>query len=161
MASRRAAASLQLLEQTKQASTLQLLFKCARLVNDVAVSRGARRGARVQLRAAHTWLLPHVDLDGTRSTELARRVGISKQAVGQLVDDLVQLRVLERVADPSDGRAKLVRFTAHGRRQIHAGLALLAELGAELEGHVGSKRMKALHDALAAILEVLARSDVR
>ena len=32
-------------------------------------------------------LLPFIDLEGTRSTELARRLGISKQAVGKAVHD--------------------------------------------------------------------------
>ena len=64
------------------------------------------------IRPAHTALFPHIDLSGTRQTALARRMGVSKQAVGQLVSELEQMGALERVPDPSDGRARLVRFAA-------------------------------------------------
>src|SRR5256885_13963788 len=96
----------------KQASVGQLLFKAARLFNERAMARVQRRVPEARL--AHTALLPHIDLDGTRQTEIARRAGITKQAVGQLVDDLIALGLVEREPDPLDGRAHLVRFTDDG-----------------------------------------------
>ena len=59
-------------------------------------------------------LLPHLSRHGIRPTELARRIEVSKQAVGQALADSASRRLVELVPDPSDGRARLVRLTASG-----------------------------------------------
>src|SRR5438270_11986341 len=109
---RRRAGLMRRLQSRKQASVGQLLFKAARLFNERAMARVQTRVPAARL--AHTSLLPHIDLDGTRQTEIARRAGVSKQAVGQLVDELVAVGMLARAPDPDDGRAHLVRFTDAG-----------------------------------------------
>ena len=60
------------LESEKRASVAQLLFKCARLVNERALERvRERRG--IAIRAAHTTLFPHIDVTrGSRLTDLAQ-----------------------------------------------------------------------------------------
>ncbi len=141
------------LEAQKQESTLQLLFKAARLLNECALSRASARGKFPNLRAAHTTLLPHIDLDGTRLSELSRRVGISKQAVGQLVDDLEEFGTCVRKPDPADGRAKLVCFSEAGKRHLLDGLALLRQLEGDLASELGERRMREFHRTLTALLE--------
>ena len=143
------------LEQAKAASVAQVLFKCARLLNEQALARIEQAEGAPRIRPAHTTLFPHLDLAGTRLTELARRLGISKQAVGQLVDELEQMQVVERVPDPSDGRAKLIRFAKKPGTSLLDGLAHLRRLEDELGVAIGAPRMAALHDALGALLVVL------
>ena len=139
------------IEAAKRGSTAQLLFRCARVVNELALDR-VRDSTGMALRPAHTALFPHLDLDGTRLTELARRVGVSKQAVGQLVDELVDMGALERVPDPGDGRARLIRFADRdGEHGIIHGLRVLAGLERELAAAIGQGRWAALHDGLAAL----------
>ena len=138
------------LETEKRASTLQILFKVARLLDERALARlSALRGQR--LRRSHTQLLPHIDLDGTRMSELAERLGVSKQAVTQLVDELESFGVVERVPDPEDARARRVRFTARGRAGFFEGLATLRELERELGRAIGDQSMAELRSALLAI----------
>lgn len=146
---------LERIERAKRASVAQLLFKCARLVNERALERVRQRSGLEALRASHTALFPHIDFEGTRLTELARRLGISKQAVGQLVGELEAMGTLERVPDPSDGRAKLIRFSAQGRRGMLQGLSVLKELEVDYARDIGVERMEALRDALVALEEVL------
>lgn len=146
------------LEAAKRASTAQLLFKAARLLNDEALSRVRARSGERRLRASHTTLLPHIDLEGTRLTVLADKLGVTKQAAGQLVEELEQMGVLERVDDPTDGRAKLIRFSKAGRRGLLDGLGVLRELEQELAQRVGRTRMRALHDALGQIIDLLERA---
>jgi DNA-binding MarR family transcriptional regulator len=67
---------------------------------------------RPNYAAVFQWLGP----DGDRSSELAERCGVSKQAMGDTIDWLEQHGYVERVPDPSDGRAMLVRRTALGWR---------------------------------------------
>jgi DNA-binding MarR family transcriptional regulator len=145
----------QRLEDAKSQSTFQLLFRAARLVDEAARARIRAADPAVDLRAAHMALLPHLALEGSRITDLAARIGITKQAVGQLVDDLVALGVVERAPDPRDGRARLVRFTARGRDGLLHGVAELRAMETELASAVGPGRMDALQDALRALLAAL------
>jgi DNA-binding MarR family transcriptional regulator len=140
------------LEAEKARSTLQLLFKAARLLNEQAIAR-VRSRTKKPFRTAHTTLLPHIDLEGTRLTDLARRLGVTKQATGQLVDELVEMGVLERGPDPLDARAKLVRFSKQGRAGLLEGLSVLSELEEEVAELIGDTKRRTLHDALAAIVE--------
>ncbi len=139
------------LEKEKAQRTVQLLFKAARLLNERAIARVQER-TDPRIRVAHTALFPHVDLEGTRLTEIARRLGTTKQAAGQLVDELEELGVLERVADPADARAKLVRFSKKGRRGLLEGLEVLRGIEEEMRAVVGDAKMRAMHEALAAII---------
>jgi DNA-binding MarR family transcriptional regulator len=106
-------------------------------------------------RLAHTTLLPHIDLDGTRATEIARRAGITKQAVGQLVDDLARLGMLERAPDPDDGRAQLVRFTDEGIAQLLAGLDVLEVIEVELGAELGAALLERLQRDLTKLIPAL------
>jgi len=63
-------------------------------------------------------LASFIDLEGTRSTELARRLGISKQAVAQGVSVLEAKGLVSRAADTADGRAFLVVFTDRGIERL-------------------------------------------
>jgi DNA-binding MarR family transcriptional regulator len=62
--------------------------------------------------AVFQWLGP----EGDRISDLAERCGVSKQAMGETIDWLEQHGYVERVPDPSDGRAILVRRTELGWR---------------------------------------------
>jgi DNA-binding MarR family transcriptional regulator len=63
-------------------------------------------------------IIMHVGRSGIRQSELVRRMGLSKQAVQQLLDDLVKDGVVERKGDPEDRRGKLIVFTAAGRKLL-------------------------------------------
>ena len=142
------------IEAAKRVSAGHLLLKAARLLNERATAR-VRELARVEFRTPHTALLPHIDFEGTRLTELAARVGTSKQAVGELVAELEDMGFLRRDPDPADARARLVRFTAHGRRALLHGLSILAEIEAELAVEIGSTRMDRLRADLGRLLDAL------
>ena len=62
--------------------------------------------------AVFQWLGP----DGDRISDLASRCGVSKQAMGETIDWLERHDYVERVPDPNDGRATLVRRTELGWR---------------------------------------------
>lgn len=142
------------LEAAKRENLAQLLFKCARLWNEEALGRMRDRTGQ-PLRQSHTLLLPHIDLAGTRLTTLAERLGCTKQAVGQLVEELEAMGVVERTPDPDDGRAKLVRFSAKGRAGLLQGLSLLTEIEGELARTLGRPKLKKLRGLLAELLPVL------
>lgn len=143
------------LERQKDGSTLQLLFKAARRLDEEAIARVARSKGAPRLRRSHTSLLPHIDLEGTRVSDLAERLGVTKQAVSQLVDDLEAMGVLRREVDAADARAKRVLFTDKGRATLLEGLGVLRALEAELTERVGTATMAGLREGVLAILSVI------
>jgi DNA-binding MarR family transcriptional regulator len=100
-------------------------------------------------------LFPHLSLEGTRMTALAEKMGVTKQAVSQIAAELEQAGVLCRVPDPSDGRAKLVRFTAEGYDALLAGFDALHEVEDELAAELGEAPMRRLNRDLAKLLAAL------
>jgi DNA-binding MarR family transcriptional regulator len=93
--------------------------------------------------------------EGSRVTELAERAQLTKPTVVYLVDDLEKLGCMERVPDPADGRAKLVRPTAKGRAAVEAARAAAAEIEAEWAALIGERRMRQLREALEELRERL------
>jgi DNA-binding MarR family transcriptional regulator len=63
-----------------------------------------------------------------RLTELASLAGLTKQSVGEIVDDLTALGYLERYPDPTDKRAKLLRLTQKGKEAQAVGFSLFSKL---------------------------------
>jgi DNA-binding MarR family transcriptional regulator len=78
--------------------------------------------------ARHYPVFENIDPDGTRLTVLAGRAGITHQAMAQLVCELEERGIVERVADPVDGRARLVRLTAEGRERVRVARREIAEI---------------------------------
>lgn len=102
---------------------------------------------RAQIR-----LLAGIDDDeGTRLIVLAERARIAKQTATALVDRLAAAGFVRRVADPDDGRARLVRLTARGRELIPVARAEERRVDAEWEAHLGAGRMAGLRAALAEL----------
>jgi DNA-binding MarR family transcriptional regulator len=147
-------------EALREGATLQHLFKASRLANERALVRAASDQVRPPVRAAHTALFPHLDFEGIRLTDLAARVGVTKQAVGQLVDDLVALGMVERIADRSDKRAKRVRFSRRGHAALMHGLGVLRELEDTLAATIGRRRMREFHETLKLLIAALERGGV-
>src|SRR5258708_514701 len=68
------------------------------------------------LRAAHMPIFMYIDHPpaGTTITILAERAQITKQSMGEVVDYMEKRGYVERIPDPVDKRAKIVRLTARG-----------------------------------------------
>ena len=126
------------------------LLRAARLLDDLLVARLVAKSS--EARASHTRLLPFVDPEGTRLTTLAARTGVTKQAVGQLVEELEAQGLLAREADPEDGRAKRVKLLPRGKKALADTLTTLATLEAGLEEKLGPARLEALSGTLVDAL---------
>lgn len=70
--------------------------------------------ARAQVGAAHVHITRHLSLKGSRLSDLAQSAGMTKQAMGDLVDQCEAWGLVERRPDPLDGRARLIVFTEVG-----------------------------------------------
>lgn len=103
-----------------------------------------------EITPAQSLVFASIDTAGTRPSELARRIGVSRQAVHQTIGELVAVDLLELASDPDDGRAKLAVVTAKGERNIAAALQALEEIETELRSRIGDRAVSALRDALEA-----------
>ena len=80
------------------------------------------------IRPTHGCVFRFVKGDGMRLTRLAELASMTKQSVGEIVDDLVERGYAERVPDPADRRAKLICLTERGREAQTQGFGLFAEV---------------------------------
>ena len=103
------------------------------------------------IRISHGCVFGNIDPEGSRLTDLAERARMTKQSVGEVTSDLEQRGYVERVPDPSDGRAKIIRLTERGRDAQALGLGLIDELEQEWAEQFGAERVAALREALEAI----------
>lgn len=115
---------------------------------------GALAAIGYDITLAQARVFQRIGPDGTRLTELAEAAQVTKQAAGFLVDQLERSGYVERVADPVDGRAKLVRIAPRGRQAIEQTLPVLRELEAEWERHLGPRRMAQLRDTLERLRQI-------
>ncbi|EGI75692.1 MarR family transcriptional regulator [Hylemonella gracilis ATCC 19624] len=100
----------------------------------LALSHLAARG---QISAAHIHITRHLAVTGSRLQDLADAAGMSKQAMGKLVDQCVAWGLVTREADPHDGRAKQVRFTTAGLAWLGGFQRAVRQAEAELRQAVG------------------------
>lgn len=134
-----------------------VLTRSARLLNARVVAAVHAEGF-TEVRDSWLGMLRHLDAEGVRSTVLAERLEVTKQAAGQLVSELERKGYLERIPDPTDGRAKLVRITERGLQAWLAGLQAFRALETELDSVLGAHLLTTLRDgggALLAHLETL------
>jgi DNA-binding MarR family transcriptional regulator len=95
--------------------------------------------ARSQVSAAHIHITRHLALGGSRLTDLAEQAGMSKQAMGDLVDQCEAWGLVARVPHEQDGRARRIRFTEAGLAWLQAFREAVAQAEAEFRAEVGTE----------------------
>jgi DNA-binding MarR family transcriptional regulator len=107
------------------------------------------------VRPAHFTVFQHMPPEGIRLTALAEEALLTKQSMGYLVDDLEALGYVERVPDPADRRAKVVRLTARGRAVEETVRATIREIEADWAARLGQEEYEHLTRLLRALIAVL------
>lgn len=108
------------------------------------------RAGYTETRLSHVNLTRHLDLEGTRITELARRARMTNAAMTELVDQCERLGLVLREPDPADGRVRRVCFTQAGRRWLQAFGRSLRQAERELQREIGTEAAALLYGPLAA-----------
>jgi DNA-binding MarR family transcriptional regulator len=106
-------------------------------------------------RMSYNAVLPHIPPAGITLAELARRAGITKQAMSELVQDLEAKGYVSRRADPADRRLKIIEFTARGWQAVEAALAAFADIEQELQAVLGRQHLVELRQMLAQIIDAV------
>lgn len=142
--------------RTKASATAWRHANVGRLLNNATRRFEARvlelmsASGHAETRIAHVSLTRNLDVEGTRLTDLARRASMSKQAMGELVDQCAALGLVDRIADPSDRRARIVKFTRAGRAWLNAFRDAVDIAEREMRAELGKTAMDAILKGLAA-----------
>jgi len=131
-----------------------LLREPFRAMNEELVEKLAERG-HPAVRYAHGNVFQFLDDAGTRVSVLAERAHMTKQAMAELVAHLEAHGYLERVPDPRDRRAKLVRTTARGRALFAVVQRFVAEVEARLDERLGAAKVQRLRKLLQELDDAL------
>lgn len=107
------------------------------------------------VRPAHFTVFQHMPPEGMRLTALADAALLTKQSMGYLVDDLEAHGYVERVPDPADRRAKVVRLTERGRRVDDTVRAVILEIESEWAARLGEDEYQHLTRILRKLITIL------
>jgi DNA-binding MarR family transcriptional regulator len=144
-------------ERERRASGLGIL--AARLLFAVQDELYARlkHDGHGELTRLHGAVIAHLDEEGTRATELARRSGRHKQIIGRIVDELEELGYVERRPERTDRRAKLVVPTERGREVMRLSDEIIGDIERRQADVHGEAAYADFKRTLRAVVDSLTR----
>ena len=110
-------------------------------------SRLAERGWGAVSRS-QSLVLTHIANGVSRASRIAENLGVTRQAMSQLLSDMESRGLIELQPDPFDRRAQLVQFAPGGTAIREDAQQTLRELERDMEEALGSERMRDLREAL-------------
>ena len=114
----------------------------------------AMREAGYDVTVAQSRLAQRIADEGSRLTELADRAQVTKQTASLLVAALEREGLVERVPDPSDGRARLIRMSARGREAAMQAMQVVIGVEQEWTEHLGPELAGQLREGLVKLREI-------
>jgi len=135
-----------------------LIGALAAITSDALRQQGRERLAAAgfpDVRPAHDVVFALLRPEGDRIVDLAKRAQMTKQAVGYLITYLEAHGYVERVPDPADGRAQIVRRTERGRAFQRAARRVVQEIQDEWAERFGVERMQQLIALLRDLVKIL------
>lgn len=135
---------------TRELPTALLMFISSRYAEARVYAAITAQGFD-DITIAQSRLMMGMDEGGTRLTVLAERARVAKQTATALVDKLERAGYVERVPDPTDGRARLVRFTPRTVAALPLARAEEERIEADWTAHLGERRMRQLRETLTML----------
>lgn len=113
-----------------------------------------------ELRPVHGLVFQSLRGPGATTSELAERLGITKQAAGQIVDDLEKRGYVERGPHPAGGRRKLVVLTRKALDHLAVAGRILHELESQLAKRLHETGLELPRAEIAAVIRALAGDSI-
>lgn len=110
---------------------------------------GLRQDGFTGLTATQLTFMGELDCGVNQASELARRLGVSRQAIHKSVKDLTKLGWLKTDTHPDFGNQKIITFTIEGERMMSLARLHFADLDKLLEDRFGKQSLDALSAMLA------------
>jgi DNA-binding MarR family transcriptional regulator len=117
---------------------------------DESLQNSVRAAGFPPLSRTKSMIMVNVSDGITRPADLARHLGISRQAIQQTLAEMEAEGLISLRSDPKDGRAKVVEFSPRGRGIGRAALAAIGAMEQELARRLGRRRLEELKKALYA-----------
>lgn len=111
------------------------------------------------LRPTHFVVFQNMRPEGVRGSELAEEAQITKQSMSNLISYLEECGYVEKVVDPLDGRAQLVRLTKKGEEVERIAREAIASLQSEWSKIVGEVQMQELLLTLERLVDFIEGGD--
>ncbi|MEU9194604.1 MarR family winged helix-turn-helix transcriptional regulator [Streptomyces hundungensis] len=125
----------------------QLLIEAKRWFDD-ALLASMRAAGEQPVTIGQAAVFAALDQDGTTVSELARRMGVTRQTAHQAVHALIAMGLLEQAPDPASARSRLIRPTVEGTRVHRRAQDTLAVIEGVLAERIGTGAVGALREAL-------------
>lgn len=135
----------------RETMLLRLLFRATHAMNAELVKRLREKG-HGDFQPSFTALLAHVDTEGIPVGEVARRMGVTRQAVSQLATAVERAGWLRRDAHPTDGRSVMLRHTPAGRAILMAALEAMEAIESDYAAQLGDETLDELKQDLERLL---------
>ncbi|MFF0459742.1 MarR family winged helix-turn-helix transcriptional regulator [Streptomyces mexicanus] len=132
------------------AANLPQLFTEARRWFEDALFASMEAAGEQPVTTAQASVFALLDAEGTTVSELARRMGVTRQTAHQAVHGLIGTGLLEQVPDPGSARRRLIRTTAEGQRVHERARATIAVIESVLAERIGAAGVQALRGGLTA-----------
>jgi DNA-binding MarR family transcriptional regulator len=130
------------------------LAKASQRWNELLRAEFERRGFG-EVRASYgSVLLPLFEEDGLRMGELAARARLTKQTMTTMVRLMERAGLVEREADPADGRATLINLTPRAWEFAPVAADVVAEREERVLRLLGRDGYRALRRGLQAVMEM-------
>ncbi|MGH3181248.1 MAG: MarR family transcriptional regulator [Streptosporangiaceae bacterium] len=100
------------------------------------------------------FVLAGIDTSGGPRQDLPSELGVTKQAVSQVIDVLVNRGYLERRPDPDDRRRVVLELTDRGRKVVEAVLRGVAAVDRQLQERVSPEQIEGMRSALIALTQI-------
>jgi len=145
---------------TRLAGTpLSALLYATRGTYTAAVRRAQAKCGYLDVPASGEFILNAMELSGAPLESIVKFMGVSKQAVSQSVEMLVERGYLERDRDPSDRRRVTLSLTERGHAAGRAGKAAIEQVDRQLQARVGRTALAHARSVLAALLEIKRKAE--
>ena len=128
---------------------IALLFEKQRLLDQELLLRLEVAGWN-DLTRAQSLVFGQLDAGCTRVSQIAERLGVSRQAIHRTVMELVDAGYLNVGEDRHSGRSKVITMTKKGRRVQVDAKRVFIEIEQELVSQLGASRVSSLRNTLQA-----------
>lgn len=115
---------------------------------DEGLQNHFRAAGLPEVTRTQSMIMTNISCGVTRPAELARRLGISRQAVQQLLADMQERKLVVLRPDPADARAKVVRFNSRGEALGRVTMLALERIDDAITSRLGTRALSELRRVL-------------
>jgi DNA-binding MarR family transcriptional regulator len=116
----------------------------------------AHRAGHIGIKQTHNAIFATLSAEGMRAVDMAARLGMTRQSMGEIIREMVALGILEMRPDPTDRRAKLVVYSEEGLRIAADGLAHIQDLDRRFTEEFGAEDYETARRVLRRVGQLLA-----